>query len=130
MSRLYHGTQDGFPGDEDQGGMSSWYVLSALGLYAVTPGTNQYVIGSPVFRRATVTLENGRRFVIEADGNSPSNVYIQSATLNGRSLDKNYITYDDIAAGGTLHFQMGPEPNKTRCTSKSAVPFSLSAPLP
>lgn len=130
MSRLYHGTQDGFPGDEDQGGMSSWYVLSALGLYAVTPGTNQYVIGSPVFRRATVTLENGRRFVIEADGNSPSNVYIQSATLNGCSLDKSYITYDDIAAGGTLHFQMGPEPNKTRCTSKSAVPFSLSAPLP
>ena len=129
MRRLYNSTPDGFPGDEDQGGMSSWYVLSALGLYAVTPGTDQYVIGSPLFRKATITMEDGSKFVIEAEGNSADNVYIQSGTLNGRPLDKNYITYGDIARGGTLKFVMGAQPNRTRNTGKDAAPYSLSAPL-
>ena len=128
MERLYNSTPDGFPGDEDQGGMSSWYVLSALGLYAVTPGTNQYVIGSPLFRKATITTEEGREFVIEARDNSRENVYIQSAMLNGQPLTKNYITYEDIMRGGTLTFQMGPTPNRQRNTTKSSAPFSLSAP--
>ena len=126
MERLYNSTPDGFPGDEDQGGMSSWYVLSALGIYAVTPGTNQYVIGSPIFQKATITLEDGKKFVIEAKDNSKENVYIQSGQLNGAPLDKNYITYDDIAAGGTLTFQMGSTPNLQRNTSKAAAPFSMS----
>lgn len=126
MERLYNSTPDGFPGDEDQGGMSSWYVLSALGIYAVTPGTNQYVIGSPVFKKATITMENGNKFVIEAENNSKDNVYIQSGTLNGKNLDKNFITYDDINAGGTLHFQMGSEPNYQRNTSRDAAPYSVS----
>ncbi|MEG2061826.1 MAG: GH92 family glycosyl hydrolase [Alistipes sp.] len=126
MSRLYNSTQRGFPGDEDQGGMSSWYVLSALGIYSVCPGTDQYVIGSPLFRKASLLLENGRRFTIEAAGNSPQHVYIQSATLNGKPLDRNYITYEEIAQGGTLHFEMGAEPNRHRATSKMAAPFSLS----
>ena len=128
MSRLYNSTPDGFPGDEDQGGMSSWFVLSALGLYAVTPGTDQYVIGSPLFRRATITLEDGKQFVIEARDNSPENVYIQSAELNGEPLLRNYITYGDIVRGGRLTFQMGSKPNMSRNTSKSAAPFSMSAP--
>ena len=128
MNRLYNSTPDGFPGDEDQGGMSSWYVLSALGLYAVTPGTDQYVIGSPLFRKATITLEDGKQFVIEALDNSPENIYIQSAELNGQPLLKNYITYGDIVRGGRLTFQMGPQPNKQRCTTKDAAPFSMSAP--
>ena len=127
MTRLYNATPQGYPGDEDQGGMSSWYVLSALGLYAVCPGTDQYVIGSPLFPKVTLTLENGNRFVIVAENNSPENVYIQSATLNGRSLDKNWITYDDIMQGGELHFVMGPTPNTTRCTTKMASPYSVSA---
>lgn len=127
MKRLYNSTPDGFPGDEDQGGMSSWYVLSALGLYAVTPGTDQYVIGSPLFRKATITLEDGKQFVIEARDNSPENVYIQSAELNGQPLLKNYITYGDIVRGGHLIFQMGPQPNKQRNTSKEAAPYSMSA---
>lgn len=130
MDRLYNSSPDGFPGDEDQGGMSSWYVLSALGLYAVTPGTDQYVIGSPLFRRATITMEDGRQFVIEAEGNGPGNVYIQSGELNGKPLQKNYITYSDIVQGGWLHFQMGPEPNKQRCTGKEAAPYSITAPGP
>ncbi len=126
MSRLYNSTEDGFPGDEDQGGMSSWYVLSALGIYAVTPGTDQYVIGSPVFKKATITMENGNKFVIEAEGNSKDNVYIQSGTLNGKNLDKNYITYDDINNGGNLKFVMGAHPNKQRNIGKSAAPYSVS----
>ncbi len=127
MSRLYNGTENGFPGDEDQGGMSSWYVLSALGLYAVTPGTNQYVIGSPLFKKATITMENGNKFTIEAENNSKENVYIQSGTLNGTNLDKNYITYDDINNGGNLKFVMGAQPNKQRNVEKASAPYSVSA---
>lgn len=129
MSRLYNSTPDGFPGDEDQGGMSSWYVLSALGIYAVCPGTDQYVIGSPVFRRATITMENGNKFTIEAPDNSRENVYIAHATLNGVPHDKNYITYSDINKGGKLELRMSATPNRKRGTGKDAVPFSLSQPL-
>ena len=128
MSRLYNSTERGFPGDEDQGGMSSWYVLSALGIYAVCPGTDQYVLGSPVFRKATITMEDGKTFVIEAENNSPQNVYIGSATLNGEPLERNYITYDEIAKGGKMRFVMQSEPNTERGTSKNAAPFSLSSP--
>ena len=126
MSRLYNSTPDGFPGDEDQGGMSSWYVLSALGIYAVTPGTNQYVIGSPIFRKATITMENGKKFVIEAKDNNLDNCYIQSGTLNGKNLDKNFITYDDMWNGGILSFQMGPQPNKQRNNTTASAPYSVS----
>jgi putative alpha-1,2-mannosidase len=126
MTRLYNATPQGYPGDEDQGGMSSWYVLSALGLYAVCPGTDQYVIGSPLFPKVTLTLENGNRFTIVAENNSAENVYIQSATLGGRPLEVNWITYDDIMQGGELRFVMGPTPNTSRCTSKTASPFSVS----
>ena len=126
VERLYNSTEKGYPGDEDQGGMSSWYILSSLGIYAVCPGTDEYVIGSPLFKKATITMENGNKFVIEAPENSKENLYIQSATLNGRLLDKNYIHYDDIAEGGVLKFEMGSQPNKERCTSKYAAPFSLS----
>lgn len=126
MDRLYNSTPDGFPGDEDQGGMSSWYVLSALGLYAVTPGTNQYVIGSPIFRKATITMENGNQFVIEAQDNSPQNYYIQDGQLNGQSLTRNYITYDEINQGGKLSFQMGATPNKQRNIGDEASPYSVS----
>ncbi len=126
MNKLYNSSPKGYPGDEDQGGMSSWYVLSALGIYSVCPGTDEYVIGSPVFRKATITMENGNKFTIEAANNSPENVYIQSATLNGAPLNLNYIKYSDIANGGVMHLEMGATPNKTRCTTKEAAPFSLS----
>jgi predicted alpha-1,2-mannosidase len=129
MDRLYNSTPQGFPGDEDQGGMSAWYVLSALGLYAVTPGTDQYVIGSPLFSRVTLTTESGKKFVIEARGNSSENVYIQQGTLNGVPLERNYLTYGEIVNGGYLQFTMGPQPNKQRNISKSASPFSQSKPI-
>ena len=126
MDRLYNISENGYPGDEDQGGMSSWYVLSALGIYSVCPGTDEYVLGSPKFRKATITMEDGKKFVIEAKGNSKDNVYIQNATLNGKRHTRNYIHYSDIVNGGVLELQMGNQPEKTRGTAKEDRPFSLS----
>lgn len=126
MKKLYNATEDGYPGDEDQGQTSSWYVLSALGFYSVCPGTDEYVIGSPLFRKATITMEDGKKFIIEANNNDTQNIYIQSATLNGKSFDKNYVQYKDIINGGTLKFEMGSQPNKNRNTTKDAAPFSLT----
>jgi predicted alpha-1,2-mannosidase len=126
MDKLYNAGEKGYPGDEDQGGMSSWYVLSAMGIYAVCPGTNQYVLGSPVFGKITLTLENGKRFVIEAANNSKTNVYIQSATLNGQPYTHNWITYQDIASGGILHLEMSAQPNEHRGTAPEDKPFSVS----
>lgn len=126
MDRLYNSSENAYPGDEDQGGMSSWYVLSALGIYSVCPGTDEYVLGSPKFRKATITMEDGKKFVIEAKGNSKDNVYIQNATLNGKRHTRNYIHYSDIVNGGVLELQMGNQPEKTRGTAKEDRPFSLS----
>jgi predicted alpha-1,2-mannosidase len=126
MDRLYNSSERGYPGDEDQGGMSSWYVLNALGIYSVCPGTDEYVIGSPLFPKVTITMEDNKKFVIEAKNNSKENVYIQSATINGVSLEKNYIRYSDIVNGGIMKFEMGDKPNLKRGISKSAAPFSVS----
>ncbi|MGX5688384.1 GH92 family glycosyl hydrolase [Arcticibacter tournemirensis] len=128
MEKLYNATENGYPGDEDQGQMSSWYVLSALGFYSVCPGTDQYVLGSPLFRKATITMENGKKFVINASGNSATNVYIKSATLNGKAYTKNYLTHPDIVDGGVLNLQMVAYPEKNRGISREDLPFSLSAP--
>src|SRR5260221_12876619 len=126
MDRLYNATEKGFPGDEDQGGMSSWYVLSALGIYSVCPGTDQYVIGSPLFPKVTLTLENGKKFIIEAAGNNRKNVFIRSATLNGKVYTHNWITHSDIMKGGVLRFEMGDQPAKGRGITDADRPFSLS----
>jgi len=126
MDKLYNATENGFPGDEDQGGMSSWYVLSALGIYSVCPGTDQYVIGSPVFPKVTITLENGKKFIIQAEGNNEKNVYIQSATLNGSPYTHNWIRHEDIVNGGLLHLVMGPQPALQRGIAAEDKPFSLS----
>ncbi|UOB18448.1 GH92 family glycosyl hydrolase [Abyssalbus ytuae] len=126
MSRLYSYTEDGYPGDEDQGQTSSWYVLSALGFYSVCPGTDQYVIGSPVFKKATITLENGNRFVVEAKNNSENNVYLEKGLLNEKLFTKNYIRYSEIINGGTLQFLMSDHPNKSRGVNEEDKPFSLS----
>lgn len=127
MDKLYNSTENGYPGDEDEGQMSSWYVLSAMGIYSVCPGTDQYVIGSPEFNKVTITMENGKKFVIEAHNNSKQNVYIQSGTLNGKAYTHNWIRYSDINNGGILHFEMGDKPNKERGILQVDKPFSLSA---
>ncbi len=126
MSKLYNATENGFPGDEDQGQTSSWYVLSAMGFYSVCPGTNQYAVGSPVFNKMTLMLENGKTFTVEANGNSKENVYIQSATLNGKPYTHNYITHDDLTNGGVFHLEMGKKPALNRGISDEDKPFSLS----
>jgi predicted alpha-1,2-mannosidase len=126
MRKLYNSTENGYPGDEDQGQTSSWYVLSAMGFYSVCPGTDQYVMGSPLFKKTTITLENGKKFIINADGNSKDNVYINSGTLNGRPFNKNYLTYADITDGGILNLKMSAKPNKTRGLGEDDKPYSVS----
>ena len=101
----------GIPGDEDGGGMSAFVVFSSIGFYPVTPGIPGYTIGSPVFSRVTITLDNGRRFTVVADHCSTVNKYIQSATLNGQSLDTPWFSHKALMAGGTLRLEMGPKPN-------------------
>lgn len=128
MKRLYSATPDGYPGDEDNGQTSAWYVWSALGFYPVTPTVGQYAIGSPLFRNVTLTMPNGKTLTIEAENNSPDNVYIQSVTLNGAPHDLAYVTREALAQGGTLRFVMGPRPNKQWASTKAAAPFSMSAP--
>ena len=126
MDKLYNSTENGYPGDEDQGQTSSWYVLSAMGLYAVCPGTDQYVIGSPLFPKMTLQFENGKTLVIEATNNNKKNVYIQSAQLNGKQFSRNYLTYSELTQGGTLHYEMGDQPATGRGTLKTDPPYSVS----
>ncbi|MCR8559571.1 GH92 family glycosyl hydrolase [Mucilaginibacter sp. BJC16-A38] len=126
MDKMYNASENGYPGDEDEGQMSSWYVLSAAGIYSVCPGTDQYVIGSPLFKKITITLENGKKFTVEANNNSSQNVYIQSATLNGKPYTHNWISHADIMNGGVLHFEMSNKPALNRGLAEDDKPFSLS----
>ncbi|AZQ65364.1 glycoside hydrolase family 92 protein [Flammeovirga pectinis] len=129
LKDLYSPTPDGLCGDEDNGQTSAWYVFSALGMYPVAPGTNEYAIGSPEFGKATMALENGKTFTVVANNNSDENVYIQSATLNGKSFNKTYLTHEQIMAGGEIVFEMGNQPNKDWGTAKDSAPFSMSGKL-
>lgn len=126
MADLYSSTPDGYPGDEDQGQTSSWYVISAMGLYSVCPGTTEYVIGSPVFPKMTIQLENGKKLIIEAENNNSENVYIQSASFDGKPFTKNYLQYEDLMNGGTIRYQMGNTPALNRGVSKEDRPFSIT----
>ena len=127
MRRLYSAAPDGYPGDEDNGQTSAWYVFSALGFYPVTPATGEYAIGSPLFRRVRMAMPNGRTLTIEAENNAPGNVYVQSVTLDGRAHDKAYLTREALQRGGTLRFVMGPKPSRW-ASAPEAAPFSMSAP--
>ncbi|MDZ5645762.1 GH92 family glycosyl hydrolase [Nitrospirillum sp. BR 11828] len=112
LLRTMHQDQpDGLAGNEDCGQMSAWYLMSALGLYAVDPVTPIYVFGSPLFRRAEVVVGPGRRLVVEAPGNGADSPYIQSVSWNGAAYTKSWISHASLAAGGRLTFQMGPKPN-------------------
>jgi putative alpha-1,2-mannosidase len=101
--------------------------MSAMGFYSVCPGTDQYVIGSPLFPKMTVTLENGKQFVVEAHNNSPENVYIQSAVLNGKPWPHNWLRHADIVNGGVLLLEMGNKPATNRGIANADKPFSLSS---
>ena len=125
MNKLYMPTTDGYCGDEDNGQTSAWYLLSAMGMYSVCPGANQFVIGSPLFEKVTINLSNGKSFVILAKNNNDKNIYIQWAKLNGLSYNKTYLDYTDIIKGGELEFEMGSEPNKQWGTDPEDLPYSM-----
>jgi predicted alpha-1,2-mannosidase len=114
MNKLYKPTPDGYCGDEDNGQTSAWYIFSAMGFYPVCPGTTQYVLGTPMFKKMTINLENGKKLVIQAPSNSDRNFYVQSLQLNGKTHDKNWVSHADLMNGGTLTFNMAAVPNKTR----------------
>ena len=111
LSEFYPNNPDGLIGNEDCGQMSAWYVLSALGFYPVTPGSTDYIIGSPNVKSARINLENGKTFEIEAENQSKENIYIKSIQLNGEDYAKSFITHDNIKNGGELVFEMTNEPN-------------------
>ncbi len=112
MTRFYTDSLDGLCGNDDCGQMSAWYVFSAMGFYPVTPGQNVYAIGSPLFRKVTIDLGNGRKFTVIANGASDANKYIQSARLNGKKYDHAYLTQSELAHGGVIEFDMSDKPNK------------------
>jgi predicted alpha-1,2-mannosidase len=111
MALLYQPTPDGYAGDEDTGQMSAWYVFSALGFYPVCPGEPNYVTGSPLFDQATLLLPKNKTFAVTARNNGPLELYIRSATLNGQTLDRTYISHQEIVSGGEVSFQMSSQPN-------------------
>ena len=111
LTELYTNAPDGISGNEDCGQMSAWYVLSSMGFYSVTPASNQYVIGTPLFPKATINLENGKAFTIVADSISKKNKYIKSVKLNGRSYPYTFLKHSDIVAGGSLRFVMTDKPS-------------------
>jgi predicted alpha-1,2-mannosidase len=126
MDKLYNYTPDGYCGDEDNGQTSAWYVFSSLGFYPVTPGTDEYVFGSPLFDKVTLNFENGKKMVIEAPGNNKENVYVEYIKLNGNRVSKNYIKHSDLLKGGNLVFRMGLEPEMERGTKPEDFPYSMS----
>ena len=126
MDRMYTPAPDGYCGDEDNGQTSAWYVFSSLGFYPVCPGTPQYIIGAPLFKKATLQFENGKTLVINAPQNNAENFYIQSMKLNGETYTKNYLDFNELMKGGVWDVEMGNEPNKTRGTQASDLPYSFS----
>ena len=126
MTRLYFATPDGYCGDEDNGQTSAWYVFSALGFYPVAPGTTQYVLGAPLFKKATIHFENGNNLVINAPNNSDKNIYIESMTFNGKNYTKNYLDHNDLFKGGVIDFKMGDKPNMNRGINPEDMPYSFS----
>lgn len=112
LNEMYLDQPDGLSGNEDVGQMSAWYILSSVGLYQVDPVGGRFVIGSPLFDKATVNVGRGKTFTVVAKNNSDKNIYVQSARLNGKTLKNSYVDFNDIRHGGTLELVMGPKPSK------------------
>ena len=126
MNKLYTPAPDGLCGDEDNGQTSAWYVFSAMGMYPVAPGTNQYVLGAPLFKKITLNLENGKSFVIQAPNNSLENKYVAKAKLNNFEYTKNFLNHEDIMKGGVFELDMSAEPNKQKGIKMEDFPYSMS----
>ncbi len=126
MDRMYSPTPDGYCGDEDNGQTSAWYVFSALGFYPVCPGTDEYIIGAPLFKKATLHFENGNSLVIDAPNNSKKNFYVNSMNVNGADYTKNYLRHENLLKGGTISVEMSNQPNQNRGTKEEDMPYSFS----
>lgn len=126
MDRMYNAQPDGYCGDEDNGQTSAWYVFSALGFYPVCPGTDQYVLGAPLFKQAVLHLENGKTVTIDAPANSKDNFYVGRLTVDGKDYEKNYLTHSQLLNGAQINFDMVAQPNKQRATAPEDAPYSYS----
>ena len=126
MNRMYKATPDGYCGDEDNGQTSAWYVFSALGFYPVTPAVDQYVLGAPLFKKATLTMEGGRKVIINAPENSDANRYVETLKINSKIYEKNWLSHPELKKGMVIDFKMTDRPNLNRGVSASAFPYSLS----
>jgi len=125
LKEMYHANPDGVSGNEDCGQMSAWYIFSSLGFYPVFPANGAYVLGSPLFDKASIHLPEGKTFTVEALNNSPKNIYIQRVELNGEKYDRSYIFHEDILKGGTLKIIMGSKPNVSFGSLMSNRPKSV-----
>ena len=128
MNRLYRPTPDGYCGDEDNGQTSAWYVFSALGFYPVCPASDQYVLGAPLFPKATLHLPGGHDVVLNAPANSEANRYINGLTMNSQPYSHNWLSHSELLKGATLNFEMSAAPNKARGVQAADAPFSASKP--
>ncbi len=126
MERMYRPTPDGYCGDEDNGQTSAWYVFSAMGFYPVCPATDEYVMGAPLFRKITMTLENGKEIIINAPSNSDTNRYINTVHIDGKEYTKNWLSHKALMKGAVIDMEMSDTPNKSRGVKKTDVPYSLS----
>jgi predicted alpha-1,2-mannosidase len=126
LEEQYSANPDGLAGNEDCGQMSAWYVISALGFYAVDPASGNYVFGAPLFDRVSLDMGAGHHLLVEAKRKSPTDKYIQSVTLNGKPYDKLWFNHSAVVQGGTLVFEMGPQPNKSFGSGEGAIPPSMS----
>ena len=126
MTKMYTPTPDGYCGDEDNGQTSAWYVFTALGFYPVCPGSNEYVVGAPLFKKATIHLENGKDVTIEAPLNSEENLYIKEMKLNGKSYTHNYFSHEDLMNGAKIQIEMSNLPNENRGIAAEDAPYSFS----
>jgi predicted alpha-1,2-mannosidase len=126
MNKMYKATPDGYCGDEDNGQTSAWYVFSAMGFYPVCPAAGQYVLGAPLFNKITLTLENGKKVIINAPGNSAVNKYVNTLTYNGKPYDFNWLSHQALMKGAVLNFNMSATPNKQRGIKDIDFPYSLS----
>lgn len=126
MDKFYTSAPDGYCGDEDNGQTSAWYVFSSMGFYPVCPGSGEYVVGTPLFKKMTVTLSNGKKIVIDAPDNSEKAFYVNDMKVDGRSSDLNYITLEQLRDGAEIYFDMSENPNLDRGTAKESRPYSFS----
>lgn len=126
MEKLYTPNPDGYCGDEDNGQTSAWYVFSAMGFYPVCPGTDEYVMGSPLFKEVTLNFENGKKMRLSAPANNGDNRYVKSVRLNHANHSRNYFTHKQLQSGGTVTYEMTATPNKSRGTAEKDFPYSFS----